>query len=163
MALRRGPWAYISAAVRRWMDPNGDGDPADGIDGWRLDVAEQVTEPSWRKFRTLGPLGESRKPTSPAKSGGKNGPRKCSMPGPWLQGDMFDAVMNYRFANAVTKFFINQEQQISASEFDAELAQVRADYPKDASFVLQNLMGQSRHRSPAIDDRESGSLLRAHE
>jgi redox-sensing transcriptional repressor len=24
------------------MDPNGDGDPSDGIDGWRLDVAEMV-------------------------------------------------------------------------------------------------------------------------
>ncbi|RMF66345.1 MAG: alpha-amylase, partial [Calditrichaeota bacterium] len=34
--------AYIFHAVRRWMDPDGDGDPSDGIDGWRLDVADMV-------------------------------------------------------------------------------------------------------------------------
>src|SRR5918992_530243 len=31
--------------TRRWLDPNGDGDPSDGVDGFRLDVAEIV--PLW--------------------------------------------------------------------------------------------------------------------
>jgi hypothetical protein len=26
----------LLAATQRWMDPNGDGDPADGVDGWRI-------------------------------------------------------------------------------------------------------------------------------
>lgn len=30
---------HLHKIVKRWMDPNGDGDPSDGIDGWRLDVA----------------------------------------------------------------------------------------------------------------------------
>ena len=34
---------YFKNVVRRWMDPNGDGNPEDGIDGWRLDVAEKVS------------------------------------------------------------------------------------------------------------------------
>ena len=34
--------SHIHAIVKRWMDPNNDGDPSDGIDGWRLDVAETV-------------------------------------------------------------------------------------------------------------------------
>jgi glycosidase len=29
------------------MDPNGDGDPADGIDGWRLDVATDMPDQFW--------------------------------------------------------------------------------------------------------------------
>jgi hypothetical protein len=29
------------------MDPNGDGDPSDGIDGWRLDVANEVGTGFW--------------------------------------------------------------------------------------------------------------------
>jgi glycosidase len=29
---------HIHAIVKRWMDPNQDGDPSDGIDGWRLDA-----------------------------------------------------------------------------------------------------------------------------
>lgn len=41
---------YIFDATKRWMDPNGDGDPSDGIDGWRLDVAEEVPDKFWRDW-----------------------------------------------------------------------------------------------------------------
>ena len=34
--------AHIFAVCSRWMDPNGDGNTNDGIDGMRLDVAEHV-------------------------------------------------------------------------------------------------------------------------
>lgn len=40
--LQPRPKDYIMAATIRWMDPNGDGNSSDGIDGWRLDVAEEV-------------------------------------------------------------------------------------------------------------------------
>jgi cyclomaltodextrinase len=33
------------------MDPDGDGDPSDGIDGWRLDVAFCVRHPFWKAWR----------------------------------------------------------------------------------------------------------------
>ena len=35
------------------MDPNGDGDPSDGIDGWRLDVANEVPTGFWRDWHAL--------------------------------------------------------------------------------------------------------------
>ncbi len=132
-------WDYFKAAIRRWMDPNGDGNPEDGIDGWRLDVAEKVTPASWRKFRTFT---RSINPESylVAEVWWEDWPHKMFNAAPWLQGDMFDAVMNYRFSAAVTKFFIDQEKRISVTEFDDELATVREDYPHEANFVLQNLM-----------------------
>ena len=37
----------IFAATRRWMDPDGDGNPADGIDGWRLDAAPERPVKFW--------------------------------------------------------------------------------------------------------------------
>ncbi|MEZ6083367.1 MAG: alpha-amylase family glycosyl hydrolase [Phycisphaerae bacterium] len=43
---------YLFACVRRWMDPNGDGDPADGVDGWRLDAAERVPHGFWHAARS---------------------------------------------------------------------------------------------------------------
>ena len=132
-------WKYMEASIKRWMDPNNDGDPSDGIDGWRLDVAEKVTRPSWVKFRKL-----VRTINPEAYLTGEvwweKWPEKMFNASPWLQGDMFDAVMNYRFTAAVTKFFIDQEKKISATEFDQELAQVRLDYPEDVNYVLQNLM-----------------------
>ena len=33
---------HIFNITRRWLDPNGDGDPSDGVDGFRLDVASHV-------------------------------------------------------------------------------------------------------------------------
>ncbi|HIL57574.1 MAG TPA: alpha-amylase [Rhodothermales bacterium] len=42
--------AHVFAATARWMDPDGDGDPRDGIDGWRLDVAEEVPAGFWRDW-----------------------------------------------------------------------------------------------------------------
>ena len=41
---------YVLAATLRWMDPNADGDPSDGIDGWRLDVATEVPPGFWRTW-----------------------------------------------------------------------------------------------------------------
>ena len=49
--LAAGPKAHIMAVTRRWMDPNGDGDPADGIDGWRLDVAGEIGKAFWKDWR----------------------------------------------------------------------------------------------------------------
>ena len=45
--------AHVWDATRRWMDPNGDGDPSDGIDGWRLDVAGEVPDGFWRDWNAL--------------------------------------------------------------------------------------------------------------
>jgi len=49
--LVAGPKQYIFDITRRWMDPNGDGNPDDGIDGWRLDVAFCVKHQLWKDWR----------------------------------------------------------------------------------------------------------------
>ena len=43
---------HVFHVTRRWLDPNGDGEPGDGVDGFRLDVAAHVpfgasNVPSW--------------------------------------------------------------------------------------------------------------------
>ena len=48
--LHPGPKQYVFDSTKRWMDPNGDGDPRDGIDGWRLDVANEVPTGFWRDW-----------------------------------------------------------------------------------------------------------------
>ena len=45
--------AHVFDATRRWMDPDGDGDPSDGIDGWRLDVAGEVPDGFWQDWNAL--------------------------------------------------------------------------------------------------------------
>lgn len=123
---------YFFNITRRWMDPNGDGDPSDGVDGWRLDVANDVSPVFWRRWRnhvkSLNPdaliVGEIWDDASS-----------------WLRGDQFDAVMNYRFAYACVRFFINSaSKNLTVSEFDRELQSVRLSYRDETNLVLQNLI-----------------------
>lgn len=123
---------YFYAITRRWMDPNSDGDPEDGIDGWRLDVANDVSPVFWRQWRTVV------KDINPdAYLVGEIWDNAAE----WLTGDQFDAVMNYRFARALVRFFIDtNERRYSVTQFDEELARIRESYPEEVNFVLQNLI-----------------------
>jgi glycosidase len=122
--------AHIFAVTRRWMDPNGDGDPSDGIDGWRLDVPMDVPMGFWVKWcahvRSINPdayiTGEV---WDPAEE--------------WLDGQTFDAVMNYQLPKAAFPWFANAREKITASEFDRRLALLRIRYPRNHTYVLQNL------------------------
>jgi cyclomaltodextrinase / maltogenic alpha-amylase / neopullulanase len=49
--LNAGAKKHIIDITRRWMDPNNDGDPSDGVDGWRLDVSGEVGDEFWRDWR----------------------------------------------------------------------------------------------------------------
>jgi glycosidase len=51
--LHPGVKAHVFDVTRRWMDPDGDGDPSDGVDGWRLDVAAEVPDGFWRDWTAL--------------------------------------------------------------------------------------------------------------
>jgi glycosidase len=131
---------YIFSEAKRWMDPNNDGDPSDGIDGWRLDVADMVGNPFWRDFRKLV---KSINPEAYLvgevwwEDWANN---KMFNARPWLEGDIFDAVMNYRWAKEVIHFFVDRRNKITASEFDRRLKGLRDDYPNEVNYVLMNLM-----------------------
>jgi cyclomaltodextrinase / maltogenic alpha-amylase / neopullulanase len=133
-----GPRDYIHAIVRRWMDPNGDGDPSDGIDGWRLDVAEMVGFPFWRQFREW-----TREINPESYLTGEvwwedHRHNKMFNAEPWLRGDVFDAVMNYRWAAESIYFFRDHKLKITATQFMEHLAALRKDYRPAANDVLMN-------------------------
>jgi len=130
-----GPRDYVWAITKRWMDPNGDGDPRDGIDGWRLDVATCVHHNFWKAWRELV------KSINPeAYLTGEVFVEKFDDLKLYLQGDEFDAVMNYHFTYACTEFFANERNRISANAFDRHLRELREAFSPDAAFVMQNLL-----------------------
>jgi len=139
--LVKGPREHVHSIVKRWMDPNGDGDPSDGVDGWRLDVAEMVAIPFWRDFRKW-----VRAINQEAYIVGevwwedwKNG--KMFNAEPWLRGDVFDAAMNYRVAREVAHFFKDQENRVSPTQFDERLRGIRNDYRPQNTEALMNIFG----------------------
>ncbi len=131
---------HIFAIVVRWMDPNGDGDPSDGIDGWRLDVAEMIHHNFWKDFRalvkTLNPqayiVGEIF-----WQDWANN---KLMNPAPWLKGDEFDGVMNYQWAALMTQYFIDRSKKISTSAFARQLKKLDERYAYPFRYQQLNLM-----------------------
>ncbi|CAH1208067.1 Cyclomaltodextrinase [Paenibacillus plantiphilus] len=114
---------YLFNIARFWIEEA-------GIDGWRLDVANEVDHKFWREFRDIvkgiNPdtfiLGEIFHDSIP-----------------WLQGDQFDAVMNYPFTNAVLEFFAHRRS--TAAEFTSSINTQLAGYPRQINETAFNLLG----------------------
>lgn len=136
-----GPVAeHFHNVVKRWMDPDGNGDPSDGIDGWRLDVAERVQMPFWETFNSwLEEINPEAYTTGEVWwEDWKNNIQFNAEP--WLRPGRMNSVMNYRFGDAMFKFFIDKKRQINATKLDRLLGDVRNSYPHENNYYLQNMV-----------------------
>lgn len=113
---------YLLNAGRYWIEEI-------GIDGWRLDVANEVSHSFWRQFRS------TIKSVNP----------EAYLVGeimhdslPWLLGDQFDAVMNYPLTNIQINFFAHG--QINAAQFSQSVATMLANYPQQITEAAFNLL-----------------------
>ncbi|MFO0893912.1 MAG: alpha-amylase family glycosyl hydrolase [Phycisphaerales bacterium] len=122
---------HILDVTTRWMDPNGDGDPSDGVDGWRLDVPNEVPLAFWKEWRR-----HVKRINPEAYISGEIWTRADQ----WLDGSAFDAVMNYEFAKPALAWIANRQDRLPPSELDRRLAELRMAYPSEATYALQNLV-----------------------
>ncbi len=129
------PKKYIFDITERWMDPDGDGDPSDGIDGWRLDVAFMIGHGFWKDWR------QKVKSVNPESYITAEIIEPIDYNIPFLEGDEFDAVMNYNFAFSCEEYFISDSNKINTVEFDRQLKELREAYPLCVAYVMQNLLG----------------------
>lgn len=87
---------FIMRVAEYWIEQ--------GIDGWRLDVPAEIDDDDfWREFRRRV---KSRNPE--AYIVGEVWHRANR----WLDGDQFDAVMNYQFTRACISFFVDVDEQV---------------------------------------------------
>jgi glycosidase len=122
---------YIHHITRRWMDPHGNGDLSYGIDGWRLDVAFCVPTDFWREWRkVVKGINPEAYTTAEIVADARA----------YLQGDQFDAVMNYMWAYPVTDFFIRGTYTIGSTACREKLQALLDAYPQPVNGVLQNLL-----------------------
>lgn len=129
--LAPAPKDYIWNITRRWMDPNGDGDPSDGIDGWRLDVVPYMPLGFWNEWnvyvRSINPnaytTAEIWTDATPAT----------------VRGGNFSAAMNYwAFTLPVVDFFVNGRG--TAESFWNILETRRNAYAPNVQAAMQNMM-----------------------
>ena len=112
---------YLFSVGEYWMKR--------GIDGWRLDVPNEIDDDSfWQEFRrrikAINPeayiVGEI-----------------WDEPSRWLQGDQFDGVMNYPLRKAVLAYLF-EEKPIDVAELAKRL---RDAFPEGRFGVPMNLLG----------------------
>nr|MDO8109818.1 glycoside hydrolase family 13 protein [Candidatus Sigynarchaeota archaeon] len=129
--MHPAPKKHIFDISKRWMDPDGDGDPENGIDGWRLDVARDLPIGFWREWSNHV---------------------KSINPGAFLAGELweispdfistcgpFDSLQNYDFTRAINDFFVARKNKVLPSKFINALQAIYRAYP-DNQDVLLNLL-----------------------
>lgn len=100
-----------------------------GIDGWRLDVADEVSHDFWRNFRKAV---KNEKPD--AMIIGENWHNAF----PWLQGDQFDSIMNYSFTKACLDYFAFGKY--SAKQFCDRLSEILMRNTDQVNEMMLNLL-----------------------
>lgn len=99
-----------------------------GSDGWRLDVANEVSDETWQRFReSVKSLDSDHVIIGEIWTDATK----------YLMGDMYDSVMNYVFRNAVLSF----AKGGSAEESTTALERIRERYPEEAFYAMMNLVG----------------------
>ena len=99
------------------------------IDGWRLDVSDEIDHVFWREFRKL-----VKDINSEAIIIGEN--RHDSLP--WLMGDQFDSVMNYSVTKLCLDYFARKE--ITAKQFEQQLGTCLMRYSDQVNEAMLNLL-----------------------
>lgn len=99
-----------------------------GADGWRLDVANEVSDETWQRFRESVKALDSEHVII-----GEIWDEATQ----YLLGDMYDSVMNYVFRNAVLNF----AKGGNASDSMKTLERIRELYPTEAFYAMMNLVG----------------------
>ena len=100
-----------------------------GIDGWRLDVANEINHGFWRRFRQavravrpdaflIGEIWEDA--------------------GCFLAGDQFDSTMNYRFSYLCRDFFAERTMGVTA--FHEQMIKMIYRYPTPVSLTQMNFL-----------------------
>ena len=124
-----GPKEYIMQATKRWMLPDGK-DPSSGIDGWRLDVADERPAKFWADWNALV--------------------RHCN-PNAYTTAEIwkdaaelvrdggFSAAMNYNAFTIPVKGYLIDDN-IGPSKFVSLTNERREGFPPEVAFVMQNLM-----------------------
>ncbi len=137
-AVRR----FMLDVAQRWIDF--------GVDGWRLDVPDEIDDDAfWREFRRVV---KEANPEAYIVGEVWHDARR------WLQGNQFDAVMNYIFNRACLGFFGGENLDISqrpggyrlermgTTEFADRMDKLLGLYDWQVSLVQLNLL--SSHDMP---------------
>lgn len=120
------------------------------IDGWRLDVSDEVSHEFWRKFR----------------SAIKAVKKDCVLIGEnwhdanvYLQGDQFDSIMNYSFTKACLDFYAFDNFDVY--QFADKLSEILMRNTDSANIMMLNLLDSHDTHRFITQVKDENKLLSA--
>lgn len=121
------------------------------IDGWRLDVSDEVSHQFWRRFREVV----------------KKEKKDCVIIGenwhdayPYLMGDQYDSIMNYSFTKACLDYFAHS--YINAEQMAEKLSANLMRNTEQVNQMMLNLLDtHDTHRFYTEVGRDKNRLLAA--
>ncbi len=126
---------HLFGAIRYWTETY-------HVDGWRLDVSNEVPHAFWREFRQM------LKQINPEiYILGENWDNSY----PWLMGDQFDGVMNYELTYPIWSLLGEAgrvKQKYDVVQYQEAINQLLANYPKHNLPAMYNLIDS--HDTPRI-------------
>lgn len=130
--MHPGPKAYVFEATRRWMKPVVDGTAWEGVDGWRLDVAEEKPAKFWADWNAL--VAELNPDAYTVAEIWKDAAR-------YIDENRFSAPMNYyAFAIPIRGWLIDGHPSVPATRFLRLLDERRQAFRRANQEIMQNLL-----------------------
>lgn len=121
------------------------------IDGWRLDVADEVSHDFWRHFRE-----EIKELKSEAVILGENWHDSY----PYLKGDQFDGIMNYAVTKATVDFFVKSD--FCAKNYADKLSEIYLRNTSVVNSMMLNLLdSHDTYRFFTLVERDKDKLIAA--
>jgi len=137
---------HIYAVTRRWMAP--EGKVGEGIDGFRLDVADQIPMGFWREYRELV---RSINPEAllVGEIWWESWPDQLMDPRPYVNdGNVFDIVMHYQQYKPARAFFAKTVEYHGAEGFKYSLVSVFNGIPDITARSMMHM--SSSHDAPRL-------------
>ncbi len=143
--IAEGPKKHIFDVTRRWLAP--DGDTSRGIDGFRLDVADQIGMVFWRDYRKFV---HSIQPNAYliGEIWWEKFPDQLMNPVPYTSGDVFDAVMFYQAYRPARYFFAKTNYEIDAKQLKDSLEFQWKRLSQEVRYAMMNV--SSSHDAPRL-------------
>jgi glycosidase len=143
--VNKGAKQHIFAVTKRWLAP--DGDITKGIDGFRLDVADQIPMGFWRDYRNFV---KSINPEAylVGEIWWEKWPETFMNPGQYANPTIFDAVMFYQLYRPARGFFAKGIPISNASQLVDSLKKEWSYLQKPFRYSMMNVA--STHDSPRL-------------
>ncbi|MFH1120360.1 MAG: alpha-amylase family glycosyl hydrolase [Bacteroidota bacterium] len=143
--INSGAKQHIFDVTKRWLAP--DGDVSKGIDGYRLDVADQIPMGFWRDYRIFV------KSVNPdaylvGEIWWEKWPDDLMNPVPYTNAEVFDAVMFYQAYRPARGFFAQAEPKADAKQLAESLTKEWERLEEPFRYSMMNV--SATHDSPRL-------------